>query len=69
MTDIAINRCNCGINPQDYDENLTETLVFQDGEWQMICNHSYDGCGRVVFGDSKYDVVDSWNAGISDDFV
>ncbi len=36
-------------------------------EWNVVCQIHNTGCGRIVYGSSKQDAVDRWNAGKTDE--
>lgn len=38
-------------------------------EWQVICQIHNTGCGRTVYGKSKEQAVDRWNAGETDGYT
>jgi len=70
MSDDLISPCsNCGA---DWSDDLIDTLYPQlrDGsEWVFGCMDHNGGCGRQVYGTSKQNAIDRWNAGEIDEFI
>ena len=74
MNDIIKSCSKCG---KDWSNDLRDTIYpsLRDSftgeflEWQVICQIHNTGCGRIVYGKSKQDVVDRWNAGETDEWM
>ena len=74
---MDIQPCHkCGKDWIKQDE-LIDTVYpskreFVDGkavftEWNVVCQLHNTGCGRVVYGSSKEEAIDRWNAGHTDE--
>jgi len=75
MNDILSPCSKCG---KDWDPSeLIDTLypskrdpfAGEFTEWNVVCQIHNTGCGRTVYGKSKQDVVDRWNAGETDEWM
>jgi len=67
----------CDSCKKDWSDDLMDTLYpsKRDSftgeflEWNMVCQIHNTGCGRTVYGKSKQEVVERWNAGETDEVM
>lgn len=75
MTDIKLSPCvTCG-KDWNAEWELIDTLYpsLRDSttgnflEWNVVCQIHNTGCGRIVYGNSKKNAIERWNAGKIDE--
>jgi len=72
----TLNPCSkCG---KDWDSselidtiypNLRDSFTGEFLEWNVVCQVHNTGCGRIVYGKTKQEAADRWNAGETDEIV
>ena len=70
-TEPYINNCICGVDISEKDL-LIDSLYPANRErtkWQLGCAVHNCGCGRHVYADSKEEVIERWNHGITDEYI
>lgn len=59
---------NCG-NVHKELIDVLYPLNREKTKWNIYCNISLFGCGRVVYGKSEEHVIERWNNNETDEFI